>query len=98
MTRLGSGTGERGTLGPATMWRMEAHLGAPRYPWRLRDGTLLEGAGDLAWWRLIASNPNFKIVQLPMIIGNYHSHPEDQAEFRTADERALLSDPGLAML
>jgi len=98
VTRLGSGTGERGTLGPATMWRMEAHLGAPRYPWRLRDGTLLEGAGDLAWWRLIASNPNFKIVQLPMIIGNYHSHPEDQAEFRTADERALLSDPGLAML
>ena len=26
-TRLGSGTGERSTYGPATMWRMEAHRG-----------------------------------------------------------------------
>jgi FkbM family methyltransferase len=98
VTRLGSGTGKRGTLGPATMWRMEAHLGAPRYPWRFRDGTLLEGSGDLAWWRLLASNPNFKILQLPFIIGNYHSHPEDQAEFRIPDERAFLADPGLALL
>jgi hypothetical protein len=77
---------------------MEAHLGAPRYPWRFRDGTLLEGSGDLAWWRLLASNPNFKILQLPFIIGNYHSHPVDQAEFRIPDERALLADPGLALL
>jgi FkbM family methyltransferase len=97
-TRLGSGTGDRGTLGPATIWRMEAHIGAPRYPWRLREGSLLHGGADLAWWGLLQSNPNFKVLAVPMIIGNYHSHPADQAEFRFADERALMNDPGISQL
>ena len=97
-TRLGSGTGERGTYGPATIWRMEAHLGAPRYPWRLRDGSLLRGSADLAWWQLLQSNPNFKMIAVPMVIGNYHSHPEGQAEFREADERALMADPGVSLM
>jgi FkbM family methyltransferase len=98
LTRLGSGTGERGTLGPATIWRMDAHMALPRFPWRLRDGTLLRGAGDLAWWKMLASNPNFRVVPLPIVIGNYHSHPEDQAEFRTPDERPLFNDPGVSLL
>ena len=97
-TRLGSGTGERGTLGPATLWRMEAHLGAPRYPWRLRDGSLIRAAGDLAWWRILQSNPKFKLLAIPAIIGNYHSHPEEQAEFRETDERAAMNDPGVSLL
>ena len=96
-TRLGSGTGERGTLGPATIWRMEAHLGAPRYPWRLRDGSLLRGGADLAWWQMLQSRPNNKLLAIPMIIGNYHSHPAEQAEFREPDERALMADPGVAL-
>ena len=96
-TRLGSGTGERGTLGPATMWRMEAHLGVPRYPWRLRDGSLLHSSADLAWWQILQHNPNYKVLALPVVIGNYHSHPEGQAEFRFGDERPLMVDPGISL-
>jgi FkbM family methyltransferase len=96
-TRLGSGLGERGTLGPATIWRLDAHIGVPRYPWRLRDGSLLRGSADLAWWQLLSGNPNYKLVALPMIIGNYHSHPSEQAEFREPDERPLLSTVGVSL-
>ena len=98
LTSLGSGTGKRSTLGPATIWRMEAHIGLPRFPWRLRDGTLLRAGADLAWWQLLQSNPNFKILAVPMVIGNYHSHPEGQAEFRYADERGLLGEPGVSLM
>jgi FkbM family methyltransferase len=98
LTRLGSGTRERGTLGPATIWRMEAHVGIPRFPWRLRDGTLIQSAADLAWWHLLSANPNSKILPIPVVIGNYHSHPQDQAEFRSADERPLFNDPGISLL
>jgi hypothetical protein len=96
-TRLGSGTGERGTLGPATMWRMEAHVGAPRYPWRLQDGSLIRVAADLAWWQILQGNPNFTVLVLPLVIGNYHSHPGSQAEFRAGDERGLMADPGVSL-
>jgi hypothetical protein len=96
-TRLGSGTGERSTLGPATIWRMEAHLGVPRYPWRLRDGSLLHTSADLAWWQILQRNPNYKILAMPIIVGNYHSHPQSQAEFRFDDERPLMVDPGVSL-
>jgi FkbM family methyltransferase len=98
ITRLGSGTRERATLGPATIWRMEAHIGLPRFPWRLRDGSLLVSAADLVWWQMVAANPSFRLLQIPIVIGNYHSHPSDQAEFRVADERHLLEDPGPSLL
>ncbi len=97
-TRLGSGTGERGTYGPATVWRMDAHIGAPRYPWRLCEGSLIRVAGDLAWWTMLTGNPRTKVVRLPIVIGNYHSHPNDQAEFRAAEEGALFVEPGVALL
>jgi FkbM family methyltransferase len=97
-TRLGSGTRDRGTFGPATIWRMESHLGAPRYPWRLRDGSLLRANGDLAFWQLLQSNPQFRVLAVPTVIGNYHSHPQDQAEFREADERILFNDPGVSLI
>ncbi|HVT34702.1 MAG TPA: hypothetical protein VHE37_03920 [Nevskiaceae bacterium] len=95
LTRLGSGR-ERDTLGPATLWRMEAHVGLPRYPWRLRDGSLLRSSADYGWWKLLQANPKFRLVSLPTIIGNYHSHPGEQAEFRYGDERRLMADPGIA--
>jgi FkbM family methyltransferase len=98
LTRLGSGTRERGTLGPAPIWRMEAHIGLPRFPWRFRDGTLIGGAADLAWWQMVAANPNFRVVPIPVVIGNYHSHPSDQAEFRVPDERIYFDDPGPSLL
>jgi len=96
LTRIGSGTRQRGTFGPATIWRMEAHLGMPRYPWRLMDGSLIQAAGDLVWWEMITTNPKFRTLKIPVVIGNYHSHPGDQAEFRIPDERQLLSDPGVS--
>lgn len=86
VTRLG--TELRGTLGPATLWRMDAHIGAPRYPWRLSDGSTLRVAGDIAWWQLLTQHLQKKVVRLPQIIGNYHSHPAGQAEFR-GDRREL---------
>ena len=98
--RLGSGTGERGTFGPACMWQMEAHLGNPRYPWRLKDGTLIRSAGDIAWWIHLNQKFSKRLVRVPVIIGNYHSHPEDQAEFRVrgADELKLMDERGVSRL
>ena len=97
--RLGVGTSNFGSLGPVTMWRLDAHLGgAPRYPWRFQDGSLLHVAADLAWWMILQNTLRQKIVSLPMIIGNYHSHPGDQAEFRFPDERPLFADPGVSLI
>jgi hypothetical protein len=33
-----------------------------------------------------------------MIIGNYHSHPREQAEFRVPDERTLFAEPGISLI
>jgi FkbM family methyltransferase len=96
-TRLGSGTGERGTFGPATAWRMEAHIGAPRYPWRFQDGSPIRAAADLAWWSKLKSM-NASVLALPIVIGNYHSHPHGQLEFRVEDERARLAEIGVSAL
>ena len=99
-TRLGSGTGERGTFGPATIWRMAAHTVVPRYPWRLGDGSLIRKAGDAAWWMVMINRIGKKVARLPMVIGNYHSHPGDQAEFRpqSEDELSLMRDLDISIL
>ena len=88
VTRLGSGTGDNGTLGPATMWRMDAHFGAPRYPWRFADGSLIYSVADVAWWRLLTQNKK-KVFRIPSVIGNYYSHPAEQAEFRMTPENEM---------
>jgi hypothetical protein len=98
-TRLGSGTGERGTFGPATLWRMDAHIGAPRYPWRFSEGSVLKVAGDVAWWSVIAGHLKKTMTRLPLIIGNYHSRPGSQAEFRgPQDEVALIDQLGISLI
>jgi hypothetical protein len=97
-TRLGSGTGERGTLGPATMWRMDAHIGAPRYPWRFPDGTIVKVIGDMCWWQLVTQHLKKKAVRVADIIGHYHSHPNEQAEFRgPSNETALMQTLGVSL-
>ncbi len=93
-TRLGSGTGERGTLGPATLWRRDLHESAP-YPWQFADGSPIRIVGDLAWWTIVRQHLNAPVVRLPLVIGHYHSHPADQAEFRSADEHQLLATQGI---
>jgi FkbM family methyltransferase len=99
LTRLGSGTGSRGTFGPAVMWRLDTHVGAPRYIWRLPEGTLLQVAGDSAWWTIVTEHLKKKAIRFPGVIGNYHSHPAGQAEFRHGvDEMALIQLLGLSLL
>ena len=85
-SRLGSGR-ERDTLGPACLWRAALHEepGLRRFPWKFDDGTLIRVIGDWIWWRLLAQRGK-RLAPLPLIIGNYFSHPGDQAEFRSADD------------
>jgi hypothetical protein len=87
--RMGSGTGERLTYGPATLWRMSVHGQAPRYPWRLNDGTLIRSVADGAFWTILA-HLGLKLSRLPMVIGNYHFHPESQAEYRVKESLAEM--------
>ncbi len=97
-TRLGSGTGERGTLGPATLWRVDTHIGVPRYPWRFPDGTPIRVIADSCWWTLVTQHLKKKAVRIADVIGNYHSHPNEQAEFRgPSDETALMNSLGISL-
>jgi len=99
-TRLGSGTGEQGTYGPATMWRLDAHIGAPRYPWRFPEGTVIRSAADAAWWLVLANHLKKPLLRLPMVIGNYHYHPKEQAQYRSLphDELALIQQLGISLV
>jgi len=87
--RLGSGTGERLTFGPATLWRMSTHVKIARYPWRLRDGTLIRSVADGAFWSILA-HTGARLSRLPLVIGNYHFHPQDQAEYRVQENLATM--------
>lgn len=93
-TRLGSGTGDRGTLGPATIWPRSLHRQVP-YPWQFGSGDPIRIVGDLAWWTVAQKHLRATPIRLPMVIGNYHSHPESQAEFRSADEHEKLINEGI---
>lgn len=99
-TRLGSGTGEQGTYGPATLWRLDAHIGAPRYPWRCPDGTLLRSAADAAWWLVLERHLQKRLLRLPIVIGNYHFHPKEQAQYRALpyDELQLIGQLGVSLV
>jgi hypothetical protein len=99
-TRLGSGTGEQGTYGPAVMWRLDAHIGAPRYPWRFPEGTVIRSAADAAWWLILAKHLNKRLLRLPVVIGNYHYHPKEQAQYRAVpqDELALIEQLGVSVI
>ena len=83
--RFGSGDGKRAAYGPATLWRMAAHVGYPRYPYRFGDGSLIRVIGDAIWWKLL-ENSGRNLIRLPLIIGHYRSDPSSQAEFRTPAE------------
>jgi ADP-heptose:LPS heptosyltransferase/2-polyprenyl-3-methyl-5-hydroxy-6-metoxy-1,4-benzoquinol methylase len=98
-TRLGSGTGERGTYGPATAWRASLHQKLPHYPWRFNDGSLVRIIGDAIWWELVAKLGG-RLERLPWIVGHYHSHPDGQAEFRNPaeGEHAKLAAVGIQLL
>jgi ADP-heptose:LPS heptosyltransferase len=94
--RLGS-SGEAWTLGPACLWKMSLHQKFPRFPWKFADGTPIRTIGDGVWWRLLQQSGK-RIVRLPWVIGHYHSHPGEQAEFRNppAVEEEKLTKIGIA--
>ncbi len=98
-TRLGSGTGQRGTYGPATAWRASLHQQLPHYPFRFKDGSPVRIIGDAVWWDLL-QKMGCRLVRLPWIIGHYHSHPDGQAEFRNPaeSEHLKLAAVGIQLL
>ena len=100
VTRLGSGDGKRGTLGPAVMWRMENHIGAPRYPWKFENGDRIKVVADVVWWTIVTQQLKRRAYRLPFIVGNYHSHPTTQAEFRDKDfsELKRANEMGISVL
>ena len=83
--RLGSGTGESLTFGSAVLWRMAVHATVPRYPWRLDDDTVVKSVGDGLFWSILG-RLGMKMTRLPWVIGNYHFHPGDQAEYRVRED------------
>jgi hypothetical protein len=98
-SRLGS-AGERGTFGPATIWRAALHAELGRYPSRFGDGSPIRIIGDSLWWHALGALGK-RCVRLPVVIGNYQSHPETQAEFRggsAAEEHAHARRHGLIFL
>ena len=77
--RLGSGTGERGTYGPSTLWRRSTT--GFGYPHKFNNGEKIKSIGDSAFWSKIKTSGR-SATRLPVIIGEYFTNPEHQAEFR----------------
>jgi hypothetical protein len=96
--RLGSSLEGYESLGPAALWRLEAHMQAPRYPWRLADGTLLHHAAGLAWQTILTEKLCQKIVRIPIILGNCRGLANRAGPSIPYDERPLLQDPGISVL
>lgn len=92
--RLGSGTGERGTYGPATMFRRSL-LEELQYPLKFRNGDLIESIADSLWWSLIKRKYPSGALRIPEVVGIYHSDPSSQAEFRVTNEWEKLQKWGL---
>jgi len=91
LTRLGSGDGSRGTYGPATLWKLSAHLTFPRYPYRTFKNQKIKSVADSIWWDILKNHLGKQLIRFPFIVGNYHSHPSEQAEFRVGDEWVSLN-------
>ncbi len=89
--RLGSS--QAGTMGPACLWRMAAHMYVPRYPYRMADGRPIRMTADALWWNLIQSHMKKKLLRLPYVIGNYRSWPQTQAEFRLTEPENFDNQP-----
>jgi hypothetical protein len=93
--RLGSGTGERGTFGPATLWLADS-IGK-YYPSYFADGSLVQSIGDALFWNLF-KDKGLKTVRIPLILGKYLSSPSQQAEFRSNKDRELAKRHGVSRI
>ncbi len=93
--RLGSGTGERGTYGPATLWHAQAV--GKFYPSYFADGSLIKSVGDALFWSILLKR-KLRCIRLPVLIGKYLSSPSQQAEFRANEDHELLNRYGIASI
>jgi hypothetical protein len=91
--RLGSGTGERKTFGPATLWNIDKV--GKYYPSNFSNGEAIKSIGDALFWSLL-QRTNERVIRLPMVIGRYLSDPNEQAEFRQHNDWESLKSHGLA--
>jgi hypothetical protein len=89
---LGSGLSRPGTLGPATLWRREVHDHIGAYPYQDRTGSRERKICDLWFWRAIGrAYGSGAVARLPFLIGNYHSNPAFQAEFRADADSGIVA-------
>jgi hypothetical protein len=97
--RLGNSDVTQATYGPATLWRMAAHMPVPRYPWRFSNGEVVKSIGDGLFWQCLRQK-GFRLERLPLIVGNYHCHPKDQVEYRypSEGEWQLAAGAGVSLL
>jgi hypothetical protein len=66
----------------------------------MMDGTVIRSAGDTIWWVLLEKSFKKKMTRLPLVIGNYYSHPSEQAEFCKLphDELRQFAEVGASFL
>jgi len=90
--RLGSGKGERGTFGPATMWDLKKTTSW--YPCYFGNRKPILSIGDSIFWTFLQKN-NHKTGRVTKVIGRYYSSPNAQAEFRPHNDHGNLKESGL---
>ncbi|AUQ52901.1 hypothetical protein PhaeoP72_00201 [Phaeobacter inhibens] len=93
--RLGSGTAERGTYGPATLWNLK-QVGQ-WYPSYFGNQTPIKSIGDSIFWQMLSKN-NCKFTRIPMIVGRYYSDEDSQAEFRPHQDNDHLRTHGVSLV
>ncbi|WP_416368494.1 glycosyltransferase family 2 protein [Tritonibacter mobilis] len=90
--RLGSGMGERGTLGPATLWDLEKTQ--RWYPTHFGNRDPILSIGDAIFWQHLHKK-KLRTARLPLVIGRYFSSPDAQAEFRPHNDEENLRTHGV---
>jgi hypothetical protein len=79
--RLGNGDGQRGTWGPAPIFRTEAIRSVGGFPKTFGDGTPIPTIIDfIVWHRMLEARKTVSRGEL--VVGSYYSNPETQQEFR----------------
>jgi len=86
---MGTGSGARHSFGPATAWRAALHAELGAYPHSFPDGVPVRSIGDCMWWNILHIVGK-RVGRVPHVIGRYHSHPSEQAEFRYASEERQM--------
>jgi hypothetical protein len=77
---------------------MNLHIDFPRFPYSFSDDSRVKVIGDMLWWMVLKSK-NKLLHRLPEVIGKYHSHPHNQAEFRSdLNEFDIFKEIGIRII